>query len=63
MSSITSSIASTTIAELGAMPKRRSQLGMVLRSLRQQPVALAGLAIVLGWLLLTKGAKAVQPPR
>ncbi|MCA9858295.1 MAG: ABC transporter permease [Thermomicrobiales bacterium] len=34
------------------MPKRRSQLGMVLRSLRQQPVALAGLAIVLGWLLL-----------
>ena len=40
------------MAELGAMPKRRSQLGMVVRALLQEPVALVGFAIVIGWLIL-----------
>lgn len=52
MASVTSAIATTTMAELGAMPKRRSQLGMVVRALLQEPVALVGFAIVIGWLIL-----------
>lgn len=52
MASVTTAVASTTIAELGAMPKRRSQLGMVVRTLSREPVALFGFFIVAGWLVL-----------
>lgn len=52
MSSMTTAVAATTIAEMGNMPKRRSQLGMVTRALAQEPIALVGLFIVVGWLLL-----------
>ena len=49
---MTTAMASTTIAELGTMPRRRSQFSMVVRALRQEPIALIGLAIVVGWLSL-----------
>lgn len=52
MASVTSAVATTTMTELGAMPKRRSQLGMVAHALAQEPIALFGMAIVVGWLLL-----------
>jgi peptide/nickel transport system permease protein len=52
MAQMTSAIASTTMAELGTMPQRRSQFGMVVRALRQEPIALVGLFIGAGWLAL-----------
>lgn len=52
MASITTALTNTTLSELGTMPKRRSQLGMVIRALSQEPVALAGLFIVVSWLAL-----------
>ena len=52
MASVTTAVATTTMAELSAMPKRRSQLGMVVRALSQEPIALFGFAIVVGWLML-----------
>ncbi|HET9661539.1 MAG TPA: ABC transporter permease [Thermomicrobiales bacterium] len=45
-------MATTTMAELGTLPRRRSQLGMVIQALRHEPVALIGFIIVAGWLLL-----------
>ena len=52
MASVTSAIATVEMAEMGAMPRRRSQLGMVGHSLLREPVAMIGLSIVVGWLLL-----------
>jgi peptide/nickel transport system permease protein len=52
MASVTTAVATVELAEIGTMPKRRSQMGMVTRTLLHEPVALAGMLIVAGWLLL-----------
>jgi peptide/nickel transport system permease protein len=52
MASITSAVATVDIAEMGTMPKHRSQLGMAFRTLIREPVAMAGFLIVAGWLVL-----------
>lgn len=52
MASVTSAITTVELAEMGTMPKHRSQLGMVAHTLLREPVALAGMIIVLGWLVL-----------
>ena len=52
MSSITTAVATVEIAEMGAMPKHRSQLRTIVHTLVREPVALVGFFIVAGWLLL-----------
>ncbi len=52
MSSISTAVATVELAEMGTMTQHRSQLRMVGHSLVREPIALVGLFIVLGWLLL-----------
>ncbi|MEZ4532805.1 MAG: ABC transporter permease [Thermomicrobiales bacterium] len=52
MASVTTAVSTVEIAEMGTMPKHRSQLSMVLYTLRREPVAMIGFLIVAGWLLL-----------
>lgn len=52
MSSVTTAVATVELAEMGTMPRHRSQFGTVGRTLFHEPVAIFGLAIVVGWLLL-----------
>jgi hypothetical protein len=52
MASVTSAVATVEMAEMGAMPRHRSQISMVAHTLLREPVAMVGFLIVAGWLLL-----------
>ncbi len=52
MASISTAVATVELAEMGTMPRHRSQLSMVMHTLLREPVAMVGFLIVAGWLLL-----------